>query len=81
MKHVLRDMKKLDKDNLAMFSVSISQNEIEVCKSIAASFPYIMHKQGVYVSHILFVILLHIIGKYFIILLFVRKIYIYDTFD
>ena len=61
--YVLRDMKKQDEDNSIMLNVSISQNELQVCKSIAS---YIMHKQVIYVSHLLFVILVHIFGKYLI---------------
>ena len=57
----------------------LSLNELEMYKSIAVNFPYIMHKQVVYVSYILFVILVHFFGKYLKILLFVRKIYVYDT--
>ena len=79
--NVLGDRKNLDEGNSVMLSLSNSQHELQVCTPIAGSFPYMMHKQVVYVSYLLFVILVHIIGKYLIIKLFVKKIYIYDTFD
>ena len=49
--YVLGDMKILDENNPVMLTISISQNELEVCKSIAVSFPYFMHKEDICVSH------------------------------
>ena len=79
--YVLGDRKNLDEDNSIMLSLSVSQHELQVCKLIAVSFPYMMHKELIYIPHLLYVILVHIFDKYLITLLFVRKTYIYDTFD
>ena len=45
--YMLRDMKNLNEDNSVMLSVSISENELAVCKPITISFPYFVCKQVV----------------------------------
>ena len=45
--YMLRDMKNLNEDNSVMLSVSISKNELAVCKPITISFPYFVCKQVV----------------------------------